>query len=151
MSCPFSLKFWLSRCLKKVRAATMINNVQTRCIVKGEAQKSPFFWRFFGGFWFSQERLFSRNSTRKPLNLKKSPIFTNTPCKSTCLYNAPSMHTVEMIVSLASVQMIKGQPGQMVSSFPLERGWARQRHGSCQLLGDNGTTIGRPLWEGLRS
>ena len=35
------------------------------------------------------------NSTRKPLNLIKSPIFTNTPCKSTCLYNAPSMHTVE--------------------------------------------------------
>ena len=26
---------------------------------------------------------------------KKSPIFTNTPCKSTCLYNARSMHTVE--------------------------------------------------------
>ena len=27
----------------------------------------------------------------------KSPIFTNTPCKSTCLYNAPSMHTVEIM------------------------------------------------------
>ena len=25
----------------------------------------------------------------------KSSIFTNTPCKSTCLYNAPSMHTVD--------------------------------------------------------
>ena len=37
----------------------------------------------------------SRNSTRKPLNLIKSPIFTNTPCESTCLYNAPSMHTVD--------------------------------------------------------
>ena len=35
--------------------------------------------------------MFSRNSTRKPLNFIKSPIFTNTPCKSTCLYNAPSM------------------------------------------------------------
>ena len=62
---------------------------------KGEAQKSPLFWRFSGGFCFSQDRLFSRNSTRKPLNLIKSPIFTNAPCKTTCLYNAPSMHTVD--------------------------------------------------------
>ena len=71
-----------------------INSVQTRCIVKGEAQKSPLFWRFSGGFWFSQDRVFSKNSTRKPLNLIKSPIFTNTPCKSSFLYNAPSMRTV---------------------------------------------------------
>ena len=42
------------------------NSVQTRCIVKGEAQKSPLFWRFSGGLCFSQDRLFSRNSTRKP-------------------------------------------------------------------------------------
>ena len=69
--------------------------MQTMCIVKGEAQKSPLFWRYSGGFLISQDRLFSRNSTRKPLNLIKSPIFTNTPCKSTCLYNAPSMHTVD--------------------------------------------------------
>ena len=62
---------------------------------KGEAQKSPLFWRFCGGFWFSQDRLFSRNSTRKPLNLIKSRIFTNAPCKTACLYNAPSMHTLE--------------------------------------------------------
>ena len=40
--------------------------------------------------------MFSRNSTRKPLNLIKSLNFTNTPCKSTCLYNAPSMHTAEV-------------------------------------------------------
>ena len=26
------------------------NSVQTRCIVKGEVQKSPLFWRFSGGF-----------------------------------------------------------------------------------------------------
>ena len=31
-------------------AANQINSVQTRCIVKGEAQKSPRFWRFSGGF-----------------------------------------------------------------------------------------------------
>ena len=62
---------------------------------KGEAQKNPLFWRFSGGFCFSQDRLLSRNSTRKPLNLIKSSIFTNAPCKTTCLYNAPSMHTVD--------------------------------------------------------
>ena len=45
--------------------------MQTRCTVRGEAQKSPLFWRFSGGFWFSQDRLFSRNPTRKPLNLIK--------------------------------------------------------------------------------
>ena len=30
--------------------STVIDSVQTRCIVKGEAQKSPLFWRFSGGF-----------------------------------------------------------------------------------------------------
>ena len=79
-----------------------INSVQTRCIVKGEAQKSPLFWRFSGGLWFSQERLFSRNSTRKPLNLIKSPFFLQTPCKSTCLYRAPSLHTVDVFLSKIS-------------------------------------------------
>ena len=74
--------------------------MQTRCIVKGEAQKSPLFWRFSGGFCFSQDRLFSRNSIRKPLNLVKSPIFTNAPCKTACLYNAPSMHTVERFLEV---------------------------------------------------
>ena len=74
----------------------LINSVQTSCIVKGEAQKSPLFWRFSGSFWFSQERLFSWNSTRKPFKFNKIPDFTNTPCKPTCLYNAPSMHTVEI-------------------------------------------------------
>ena len=72
-----------------------IDSVQTRCIAKGEAQKSPLFWRFSGVFCFSQERLFPRNSTRKPLNLIKSPISTNAPCKTACLYNAPSMHSLE--------------------------------------------------------
>ena len=77
----------------------LIGSIQTRCIVKGEAQKNPLFWRFSGGFWFSQERLFSRNSKRKPLNLITSPIFTNTPCKYACFYNAPSWHTVDFSFS----------------------------------------------------
>ena len=59
------------------------------------SEKSTFL-AIFWGFWFSQDRLFSRNSTRHPLNLIKSPIFTNAPCKTACLYNAPSMHTVEL-------------------------------------------------------
>ena len=74
----------------------LINSAQTRCIVKGETQKSPLFWRFSGGFWFSQDRLFSRISTGKPLNLTKSLIDKNTPCKSACLYNAPSICTVDL-------------------------------------------------------
>ena len=94
---------WLS-CAPQAQEARgdEINSVQTRCIVKGEAQKSPLFWRFSGGFCFSQDRLFSRNSTRKPLNLIKSPIFTNAPCKTACLYNAPSMHTVDEILRFQS-------------------------------------------------
>ena len=84
-----------NRVSKSVEEEGKINSVQTRCIVKGEAQKNPLFWWFSGGFWFSQDRLFFRNSTRKPLNLIKSPIFANAPCKTTCLYNAPSMHTVD--------------------------------------------------------
>ena len=84
-----------------------INSVQTRCIVKGEAQKNPLFWRFSGGFRFSQDRLFSRNSTRKPLNLIKSPIFTNAPCKTACLYNAASMHTLDFRENLYGPMALK--------------------------------------------
>ena len=62
---------------------------------KWRGSERPLFRRFSGGFWFSQELLFSRNSTGNPLNLIKCPIFTNTPCKSTCLNNAPSLHTVD--------------------------------------------------------
>ena len=60
-------------------AGNSFSNVQTRCIVKGEAQKSPLFWRFSGGFRFSQDRLFFRNSTRNPSNLIKSLIFYKHP------------------------------------------------------------------------
>ena len=67
-----------------------INSVQTRCIVKGEAQKSPLFWRFLGGFWFSQDRLFSRNSTRNPLNLI-NPRFLQTPLVKPLVF---TMHLV---------------------------------------------------------
>ena len=70
------------------------NSVQNRCIVKGEAQKSPLFWWFSGGFWFSQDRLFSRNSTRKPLNLIKDPRFLQTPLVKPLVF---TMHTVDYL------------------------------------------------------
>ena len=46
--------FWLcgSFWLLSAFYAHFINSVQTRCIVKGEAQKGPRFWRFSGGFDF---------------------------------------------------------------------------------------------------
>ena len=99
--------------------------MQTRCIVKGEAQKNPLFWRFSGGFWIYQDRLFSRNSTRKPLNLIKSPIFTNAPCKSTCLYNAPSMHIVDrnpqnFLQATPQKEFEKGLQKRFPRSYPCE-------------------------------
>ena len=41
---PWQITYNSNSCMK------CINSVQTRCIVKGEAQKSPLFWRFSGGF-----------------------------------------------------------------------------------------------------
>ena len=70
------------------------NSVQTRCIVKGEAQKSPLFWRFSESFDFLRIAC-SLGIPKENLQIQKTLIFTNTPCKSTCLYNAPSMHTVD--------------------------------------------------------
>ena len=117
----------------------LINSVQTRCIVKGEAQKSPLFWRFSAGFWFSQDRLFSRNSTRNPLNLIKSPIFTNAPCKTPCLYNAPSMHTVDLIRAIPSAGLSCYWKGAFVTSAfePCFKGiWVSDSHMSW-----NGQTV----------
>ena len=62
--------------------------ILTVCKLAGALQKARL---------FSEERLFCRNSTRKPSNLKNHRFFTKTPCKSSFLYNAPSVHTVEMI------------------------------------------------------
>ena len=95
------------------------NSVQTRCIVKGEAQKSPLSWRFSGGFWFSQDRLFSRNSTRKPLNSIKSPIFTNAPCKTACLGNAPSMHTSEVFWTSLKTSLKTSEENFLLGCCPL--------------------------------
>ena len=71
---------------------------------KRRGSESPLFWRFSGGFWFSQDHLFSKNSTGKPLNLIKSPIFTSTPFESSFLYKAPSMHTVEFYRNCHHIQ-----------------------------------------------
>ena len=74
----FEVGFWRILTHLCTQKTTFINSVHTRCIVKNEGQKSPLFWRFSGGFWFSQDRLLSRNSTRKPLNLI-NPGFLQTP------------------------------------------------------------------------
>ena len=84
---------------KSLAISNPINSLQTGCIVKGEAQKSPLFGRYSVFVYFFQERLFSRTSTRNPL---KSPITTNTLCKSTYLYNAPSLDTVYPTSNLES-------------------------------------------------
>ena len=74
--------------------------MQTRCIVKGEGPKSPLFWRFSGSCWFSEERLFSLRIPQESFfKLTQSLICTNIPCKSTCLYNALSLHTVDRTTS----------------------------------------------------
>ena len=40
---------WSLLVADSVRLVAIFNSLQTRCIVKGEAQKSPLFWRFSGG------------------------------------------------------------------------------------------------------
>ena len=62
-----------------LRILDVLNSVQTRCMIKEEAKNRPLFWRFSGGFWFSQERLLSRNSVRKPSKLNKIANFYKHP------------------------------------------------------------------------
>ena len=69
--------------------------MQTRCIVKARPRKVHFSGDFLGGFDFLRSACSLGIPQENPLNLIKSPIFTNAPCKTACLYNAPSMHTVE--------------------------------------------------------
>ena len=64
----------------------VLSNMQTGCIVKDEAPKSPLFWRCSGGFDFLRCACSLGFPARDPWNLVKSPTFTNTPCKPT-LYN----------------------------------------------------------------
>ena len=50
---------------------------------------------------------------KKPFKFNRtSAIFTNTPCKPTCLYNAPSMHTVEWVayIGRSAVNCIEFNP-----------------------------------------
>ena len=63
--------------------------------VKGEAQKNPLFWRFSGVFDFLRSACSLRIPQENPFNFIKSPTFTNSPGKSTCLYNAPSLRTLD--------------------------------------------------------
>ena len=56
---------------------------------------------------------------RKPLDLRKSPIFTNTPCKSPVLCNAPSVHTVDSLQRLTNPE-IENNPENGHSSLILK-------------------------------
>ena len=49
----------------------------------------------------------------------KSPIFTNTPCKTACLYNAPSMHTLEKF-QFCLLSRLSGIQTREVNVFSLE-------------------------------
>ena len=62
------------------------NSVQTVCIVKARLRKV----HFSGVFDFLRCACSLGIRARDPLSSIKSPIFTNAPCKLTCLYNAPS-------------------------------------------------------------
>ena len=120
----------------------LFNSVQTRCIVKGEAQKSPLFSRFSEGFCFLIQRATNGGQIRRGWIWRfwGAPIFgpevpkylflkgfgtsgrkigapqkrqfqprqiwppicgplTNAPCKTTCLYSAPSMHTLGQLLT----------------------------------------------------
>ena len=81
--CLPSLTHTLPTRIPPVTKKTYINSVQARCIAKGEAQKNPLFWMFSGGFL-----IFPRSPI---LTHTHTDTHTHTPCKSTCLYNAPSM------------------------------------------------------------
>ena len=84
---------------------------RAHCKRQGSAKSTfwQFFWRalIFSGVAVLQEfqcrRLFSKNSSAdpeefqcRPLKVTKSQNFTNNPCKFPCLYNDPSLGTVDL-------------------------------------------------------
>ena len=68
--------------------ANNVIGVQVECIAKGEAQKSPLLWRFSG---FLRCTFLSKSSSMRPSNFNKITDLASTPCKPTCLYNAPCL------------------------------------------------------------
>ena len=84
------------------------NNVHTRCIATGEAQKSPLFWRFSGVLWFYQERLFSRNSTRKPLNVINHR-FLQTPLVNPLVFTMHLVCTLLIVLSFICKQYFRNE------------------------------------------
>ena len=71
--------------------------MQTRCIVKTEAQKI----HLSRGVGSQGARLFLRH----PVCLMKSQFYTNTPCTSTTLYSIPGSHTGRIVPLLAGVRI----------------------------------------------
>ena len=58
-------------------------------------RKVHFSGDFLGAFEFLRSASSLRISLKSPINLIKCPVFTNTPCKTTFLYNAPGLRTVD--------------------------------------------------------
>ena len=75
----------------------IIDSAQTGYIVKGEAQKSPLFWRF---------ALVLQEFQYNTLKFNKPPIYTNTPSKSTCLYISSSLRTADATLTFGPNQML---------------------------------------------
>ena len=59
------------------------------------SEKSTLMALFLGAFDYLRSSCSLGIAVWDPSNLIKSPIFTNTPCKPFCLYNAPCVHIVE--------------------------------------------------------
>ena len=85
---------------------------------KARLRKDHFSGDFLGVFDLLRSACSLGIPQENPLNLRKSLIFTNTPCKSTCLYNAPSMHTVELLRKLLSFDLHVPKGMQTMASKP---------------------------------
>ena len=72
-----------------------MDNVQTGRIVKARVSKIYFLANFWRALIFSGVPVLEEFQCR-PLKVTKSQNFRNTPCKFPCLYNDPSLRTVDL-------------------------------------------------------
>ena len=89
---------------------------------QGKAEKNPLLWRCSGSFGFSQERLFSRNSTRKPLNLINNR-FLQKPLVNPFVFRMPPVCTLLIWVLIVFWGCPKN-PIFETSPTPYRRLWA---------------------------
>ena len=80
---------------------------------KRQGSEKSTFLAIFWGFWFCQDRLLSRNSTRKPFTFKKNPRFLQTPLVNPLVF---TMHLVCTLLILAwdfGILLIVGRKRRM--------------------------------------